>query len=82
MPPWLPAAALSESEQEVRRQHAQLAAIYHNAPVGLAFGEHLHGTHRGRVGLGRRPSELPPEAKGQADDQQGEGGPHERKAEQ
>jgi two-component system, LuxR family, sensor kinase FixL len=29
--------ALSESEQEARRQYAQLATIYHNAPVGLAF---------------------------------------------
>jgi PAS domain S-box-containing protein len=28
---------LSESEQEVRRQYAQIAAIYRTAPVGLAF---------------------------------------------
>ncbi len=30
-------AALSNAEQELRRQHAQLASIYHTAPVGLAF---------------------------------------------
>lgn len=30
-------AALSESEQEVRRQYAQIATIYHRAPVGLDF---------------------------------------------
>jgi PAS domain S-box-containing protein len=30
-------AALSQSEQEVRHQYAQLAAIYRTAPVGLAF---------------------------------------------
>ena len=30
-------SALSESEQEVRRQFAQLATIFHTAPVGLAF---------------------------------------------
>ena len=28
---------LSRMEQEVRREYAQLAAIYHSAPVGLAF---------------------------------------------
>jgi PAS domain S-box-containing protein len=30
-------AALSNTEQELRGQHAQLASIYHTAPVGLAF---------------------------------------------
>jgi two-component system, LuxR family, sensor kinase FixL len=30
-------SALSRSEQEVRRQYAQLATIYHSAPIGLAF---------------------------------------------
>jgi two-component system, LuxR family, sensor kinase FixL len=30
-------SALSESEQEVRRQFAQLTAIYNTAPIGLAF---------------------------------------------
>ena len=30
-------SGLSESEQEARRQFAQLAAIYHDAPIGLAF---------------------------------------------
>ncbi len=30
-------ATLSESEQEVRRQHAELETIYHSAPIGLGF---------------------------------------------
>src|SRR5262249_49299271 len=30
-------SALAEAEQEVRREYAQLAAIYHTAPVGLSF---------------------------------------------
>lgn len=30
-------ATISNTEQELRRQHAQLASIYHTAPVGLAF---------------------------------------------
>jgi two-component system, LuxR family, sensor kinase FixL len=30
-------AALSETGEELRTQHAQLASIYHTAPVGLAF---------------------------------------------
>ena len=32
-----PFAALSNAEQELHRQHAQLASIYHTAPIGLAF---------------------------------------------
>src|SRR5262245_46289826 len=28
---------LSEAEQEVRREYAQIATIYHSAPIGLAF---------------------------------------------
>ena len=30
-------AALSNAEQELRRQHAQLASIYHTAPIGFAL---------------------------------------------
>src|SRR5262249_12717291 len=30
-------SALAQAEQEVRREYAQLAAIYHAAPVGLSF---------------------------------------------
>jgi PAS domain S-box-containing protein len=47
-------AALAVSEQEVRRQYAQLATIYREAPVGLAFTD----THLRYVGVNNCMAEI------------------------